>query len=46
MKRLETYATHWWDEAVDIARRRASITGRRFKVYAWMGYWCVSEAEL
>lgn len=34
----------WWDDAIEVAYRRAQLTGRRFRVsMACPGWWTVQE---
>lgn len=35
----------WWDDAVAMANRRASVTGRRHQVFRFLGVWWVAEAD-
>lgn len=36
----------WWDDAVMVAQRRAHLTGRRHRVFRFVGLWTVEEVGL
>lgn len=33
----------WWDDAVNVAARRALVSGRRHRVRSWFDGWLVEE---